>query len=203
MAFRNPSSKISEEYRTIRTNLKFSSAGDKYRSLLVTSPNSGEGKSTTVVNLGASFAQQGEKVLIIDANLRMPILHNLFNVDNTIGLSTVLNGRSILETTVMSTGIARLEVLTSGPIPHNPAELLGSTSMNKLLNKVKELYDIVLFDTSPVREVTDTNIIANKCDGVILVLSYGRTEMEEAIETKRILDFSQSNIIGVVINQKT
>lgn len=203
VTYRDPSSKISEEYRTIRTNLKFTPTNKKYQSLVVTSPSQGEGKSSIVANLGVSLSQQGEKVLIVDANLRRPSMHSVFKVDNSVGLTSFLNRNSTLEMTIQRTGIGRLDLLTSGPIPKNPAELLDSVKMNELMDTVIENYDVILYDTAPVLEVTDTNIFASRCDGVILVLVYGRTENELAIESKRVLEQSKARIIGTVLNEKT
>ncbi|MEQ2525805.1 polysaccharide biosynthesis tyrosine autokinase [Robertmurraya yapensis] len=203
VTYRDPSSKISEEYRTIRTNLKFTPTNKKYQSLVVTSPSQGEGKSSIVANLGVSLSQQGEKVLIVDANLRRPALHSIFKVDNSIGLTNFLNRISTLEMAIQRTGIGRLDVLTSGPIPKNPAELLDSIKMNELMDTVIENYDVILYDTAPVLEVTDTNIFASRSDGVILVLVYGRTENELAIESKRVLEQSKARIIGTILNEKT
>ncbi|MFC4320727.1 CpsD/CapB family tyrosine-protein kinase [Litchfieldia salsa] len=201
VTFNQPASKISEQYRTIRTNLKFSSFDQYHKTLLITSPVGGEGKSITIANLGISMTQQGQRVLIVDANLRNPNLHHIFKMDNSLGLSSILTGRSVLEGTVSQTDISKLEVLTSGPIPHNPTELLGSHSMRKLINKMIENYDVILFDSAPVLEVADTTVIANQCEAVVLVLDYGHTENQDAIEAKRVLEFANAKVVGAVINK--
>ncbi|WP_078545736.1 CpsD/CapB family tyrosine-protein kinase [Litchfieldia alkalitelluris] len=201
VTFLQPTSKISEEFRTIRTNIKFSEFDPDKKTILVTSPNGGEGKSVTVANLGVSMAQQGQRVLIVDANLRQPSLHCIFKMDNSLGLSSILTGKSVLEGTVSQTDISKLDILTSGPIPSNPAELLGSHSMRKLMNKVIENYDVILFDSPPVLQFADTTVIANQCEGVILVLEYGQTENDEAVEAKRILEFANAKVVGAVINK--
>ncbi|PFU42553.1 tyrosine protein kinase [Bacillus cereus] len=197
-----PRSKISEQYRSLRTNLQLSSSIHKNRSIVITSPRYGEGKSTITVNLAASIAQKGEKVLVIDANLRTPIIHEIFGVENTIGLTDILNGKMTLEGAVKKTEVVRLDVLTSGPVPFNPSEVLSSNAMDMLVQKALERYDIILFDSSPVLEVTDTSVLADKCEGVLLVIRYNHTMNEDALETKRALSFTKSRILGAILNGK-
>lgn len=198
----SPNSIISEQYRTIRTNIYFSSVDHKYKTLLITSPGYKEGKSTTVTNLAISMVQQGEKVLVIDADLRNPTLHATFNIDNTTGLTTALIGETSLGETVNSTEIEGLDIMTSGPIPSNPAELLSSTTFDQVIESVKGRYTVILFDSPPVLELTDARILANKCEGTILVVGSGKTQLEEAIETKRLLGLARANCIGVILNKK-
>lgn len=202
VTYNAPNSKISEQYRVIRTNLQFASANRKERTIVITSPNFGEGKSTTTTNLAISIAQQGEKVLIIDADLRNPTIHTIFELENTIGLTSILIGQATLDGAVNQTEIGRVDVLTSGPVPFNPAELLGSAAMETLIRKAMERYDVILFDSSPLLELTDTSILANQCDGVILVLSYNRTKNEDTLEAKRILGFTRAKLIGAILNNK-
>ena len=189
-----PRSKISEQYRSLRTNIQLSSSNHKSRTIVVTSPRYGEGKSTITVNLAVSIAQKGEKVLVIDANLRTPTIHEMFGVENTIGLTDILNGTTNLEGVVKKTEMESLDVLTSGPVPFNPSEILSSDAMDMLIQKAIGRYDIVLFDSSPVLEVTDTSVLADKCEGVLLVIRYNRTVNEDARETKRALSFTKSRI---------
>ena len=202
ISFTRPESIISEQYRTIRTNIHFSSVDHKYHTLVITSPGYGEGKSTTVTNLAISMTQQGGKVLVIDADLRKPTLHTTFNVDNTTGLVNVLTGEATIGESVNRTEITDLEIITSGPIPHNPAELLSSLELDKLIKTAQEHYDIVLFDSSPILEVTDGRILANKCEGTLLVLRNGKTKTEEAVEAKRLLELARANCVGVILNNK-
>lgn len=199
----SPNCNIAEQYRTIRTNLQFSSAIHKNQTIVITSPSFGEGKSTVTANLAVSIAQQEEKVLIIDASLRSPAIHSIFNLKNDIGLTTVLIGESTLDKAVKKTGVENLHVLTSGPIPFNPAELLGSEAMGLLIKKVIEQYDIVLFDSPPVLKVSDTSILANQCDGVLLVVSCYHTANESALEAKRVLSFTKGRLVGAILNKKT
>ncbi len=199
VTFYNPLSRISEEYRKIRTNLKFTSDIDNYKTIMITSPKNEEGKSTIIVNLAISIAQQGERVLIVDANLRNPVLHRVFNIDNSLGLSSILSGKSVIEGTVTQSEVSRLDVLTSGPTPINPTELLGSISMKKLLKKLYESYDWILFDSTAVLEVADATVVASQCEGVIMVVARGKTENEDALEAKRILENVKTKVLGVII----
>lgn len=195
-------SPISEQYRTIRTNIQYSSIDHDVKSLMVTSTGPGEGKSTTVANLAVVFAQQGKRVLLVDADLRKPTVHYTFNQTNTFGLTSVLTKQMILEKAVSDTEEKNLYVLTSGPIPPNPAELLSSRAMEQFFHDTLELFDIILFDTPPVLAVTDAQILANKCEGTILVVSSGKTEKELVVKSKELLDSAQSKLLGVVLNNK-
>jgi protein-tyrosine kinase len=198
----NPKSPISEQYRTIRTNIQFSIVDRPIRSILVTSAGPAEGKSTTSANLAVVFAQQGKKVLFIDADLRRSTMHYTFRLDNHVGLTNVLTKQVSLERAVQSTEQENLDVLTSGPIPPNPAELLGSRSMEELLEQAFTQYDLVLFDTPPVLAVTDAQILANLCDGIVLVVSSGKTEIEAAQKAKEALANAKGKLLGVVLNNK-
>ncbi|HDX9609956.1 TPA: CpsD/CapB family tyrosine-protein kinase [Bacillus toyonensis] len=202
IAYTAPRSKISEQYRSLRTNLQLSSSIHKSGTIVITSPRYGEGKSTITVNLAVSIAQKGEKVLIIDANLRKPTIQEIFGVENTVGLTDILNGKTNLEGAVKKTEMERLDILTSGPVPFNPSEVLGSDEMDMLIQKAMEQYDIILFDSSPVLEVTDTSVLVDKCEGVLLVIRYNRTVSEDALETKRALSFTKSRILGAILNGK-
>ncbi|MEH7884015.1 CpsD/CapB family tyrosine-protein kinase [Bacillus sp. JJ1609] len=200
IVYSNPDSIISEQFRTLRTNVHFLTGGKK-STLLLTSPSSGEGKSTAAANLAVSMAQQKEKVLLIDANLRDPDVHFIFKISNNTGLADVLAGRVDLEDTVYHTEIGNLDILTSGQLDSNPAELLGSESMQTLFQKALQEYDLIIIDSPPVLEVTDTKLLANKSDGVILVISEGRTGLEKATEAKKALEFARAKIFGVILNE--
>jgi protein-tyrosine kinase len=198
----NTKSPISEQYRTIRTNIQFSAVDRQYRSIMVTSSGPGEGKSTTTANLAVVFAQQGKKVLMVDADLRKPTVHYTFRLNNHIGLTNVLTKQASLDHAIRETDQENLFILPSGPIPPNPAELLGSKSMEDLLANAYELFDLVIFDTPPVLAVTDAQVLANQCDGVVLVVSSGKTENEMAIKAKELLTNAKAKILGAVLNNK-
>lgn len=198
----NPKSPISEQYRTIRTNIQFSAVDQDIRSIIVTSSGPGEGKSTTAGNMAVVFAQQGKKVLLIDADLRKPTVHYTFNLLNNSGLTAVLTKRMELIDAVIQTDEQNLFVLPSGPVPPNPSELLASKSMDGLVNQCLEQFDMIIMDTPPILSVTDAQILANKCDGTILVVSSGKTETDKAIKAKELLDSVNANILGVVLNNK-
>lgn len=198
----NPKSQISEQFRTIRTNISFSSVDNDLQLLMVTSSGPGEGKSTIVGNLAVVFAQQGKKVLLADADLRRPTVHYMFGMTNTFGLTTVLTKRGTLLETVSKCDVKNLHLLPSGPIPPNPAELLSSRAMKEFLKEAKEQYDIILLDTPPVLAVTDAQVLANQCDGTILVVSSGKAEIDAVKKSKELLESANANLLGVVLNNK-
>ncbi|MDR7000595.1 CpsD/CapB family tyrosine-protein kinase [Neobacillus niacini] len=201
VAHTHPDSIISEQFRMIQTNIKFMLVDQKSRTLLITSPRDGEGKSTTAVNLAVSMAQQKKKVLLIDANLRKPSLHTFFKLSNSNGLTDVLTGRLSFNEVVHHTEIWRLDVLSSGLVPFNPVELLGSQMMQELLKKVTQFYDTVIIDSNSILEVTDTKLLSTQCDGVILVVKNGKTKLEKAAEAKKVLEFAKAKLVGVILNQ--
>ncbi|WP_335572483.1 CpsD/CapB family tyrosine-protein kinase [Neobacillus vireti] len=201
IAFTHPDSKISEQFRMIQTNIKFIMSEQYSRTILITSSGDSEGKSTVATNLAVSLAQQKKKVLLIDANLRRPALHSFFNTYNSIGLTDVLTGRSSFSEAVYHTEVWRLDLLSSGVVPFNPVELIGSLRMQELLRKIEQSYDVIIIDSNSVLEVTDTKLLASQCDGVILVTQNGKTKLEKASEAKKVLEFAKANIIGVVLNK--
>lgn len=202
IAKKDPKSPITEQYRTIRTNIQYASVDQAIRSIVVTSTGPMEGKSTTTANLAVVFAQQGKKTLLIDADLRKPTAHYTFQLPNTVGLTSVLTKQAELMDAVYMTDVENLFVLTSGPIPPNPAELLASVSMEYLLKEAYNLYDFILFDTPPVLTVTDAQVLANLADGSILVTSSGTTDRDGAIKAKEILTSAQAKLLGAVLNNK-
>ncbi|MDQ0226803.1 CpsD/CapB family tyrosine-protein kinase [Metabacillus niabensis] len=198
----NPKSPIAEQFRTIRTNIQFSSVDEALQTIIVTSSGPGEGKSTNTANLAVVFAQQGKRVLLIDADLRKPTVHYTFRTENHVGLSNVLTRQLTLEEAISTTAQEKLWVLSSGPIPPNPSELLGSKNMQVLLEQAKEEYDVIVIDTPPVLAVTDAQILANLADGVVLVVSSGKTERDSAKKAKELLESAKAKILGVVLNNK-
>lgn len=200
ITYSNPESIISEQFRTIQTNINFSIEKNG-RIFLITSPGEGEGKSTTAANLAVSMSQQNERVLIIDANLRNPSIHSFFQLPNRNGLVEMLTEKTTFENAVQHTKIGNLDILSSGIIPNNPVELVGSFSMKELLKYTSKLYDVILVDTTALLGVTDTMLLVRNCDGVVLVVQNGKTKLEQVKEVKKELDFAKANLIGVVFNQ--
>ncbi|WP_394238237.1 CpsD/CapB family tyrosine-protein kinase [Niallia oryzisoli] len=198
----DPKSHISEQYRTIRTNIQFASVDKELTTIVVTSSGPAEGKSTTVANLAVVFAQQGKQVLLIDSDLRKPTVHYTFQVSNIKGLTTVLTKQSTLEEVIQPSMQENLSLVTSGPIPPNPAELLSSKAMEELIKEASTTYDMVLFDSPPLLAVTDGQILASKCDGTLLIVSSGKTEIEQAIKAKDLLNSVNSHLLGVILNNK-
>lgn len=169
---------------------------------MISSSGPGEGKSTTAANLAVTFAQLGKKVLLVDADLRKPTVHHTFGLNNLFGFTTVLTKQRTLDKTVLETEEEDLYILTSGPIPPNPAELLSSKSMEQFIIEAKEQFDYVLFDTPPLLAVADPQIVANQCDGSVLVVYSERTEIDQAKKSKELLENAQSKLLGVVLNHK-
>ncbi|SER69887.1 capsular exopolysaccharide family [Gracilibacillus ureilyticus] len=198
----NPRSPISEQYKTVRTNLQFASVDGELNSLLITSSGPAEGKSTITANLAVVFAQQGKKVLLIDADMRKPTLHYTFQMDNLQGLSSVLVGGYTLDESIISSEISGLDLLACGPIPPNPSELLGSKKMEQLVEEAVAQYDLVIFDTPPVLAVTDAQILGNLCEGVVMIVRSKQTEYESAQRAKELLDKGNAKLLGVVLNDK-
>src|SRR5690625_3594355 len=176
----NPKSPISEQFRTLRTNLQFSLVDSSLESIIVTSSDPGAGKSVTSANLAIVYAQQGKKTLIIDADLRKPTVHYTFRLSNIRGLSNALIGEASLSNVIESTDIENLDAITSGPIPPNPSEILGSRRMEQLLTEAKQMYDFIIFDTPPALVVTDAKILSNIVDGTLIVLRSGITKKEDS-----------------------
>ncbi|MEJ8777867.1 CpsD/CapB family tyrosine-protein kinase [Pseudogracilibacillus sp. ICA-222130] len=199
----SPKSIISEQFRTIRTNLTFSLPDEELKTLFFTSASALEGKSTISANTAVTFAQAGKKVLFVDADMRKPTVHYTFRLPNAAGLSTVLTKQITLEEVIRETDIDNLSVITSGPIPPNPSELLGSKTMTSLLEKLKEDFDLIVFDAPPTLSVTDAQILSNEMDGTVLVIDVGYTEKDSIIKAKELLEQADAKILGVVLNNYT
>lgn len=198
----NSKSPISESYRTLRTNIQFASVDSDLKTIMVTSSGPAEGKSTTIANLAVVMGQSEKKVLLIDGDLRKPTVHHTFDLINRKGLSTYLAGQDRLEDVIQKTGQPHVDIITSGPIPPNPAELLNSKAMARFLEEVARQYDQVLIDTPPVIAVTDAQVLASKVDGVILVVNAGKTNKDIVVKAKQQLEHVKANILGVVLNKK-
>lgn len=198
----DPRSPNAEAYRTLRTNIRYARVSKDVKSLLVTSAIPGEGKTTTVANLAVAMAQSGKKVLLIDCDLRKPTLHKVFPVSNQIGLTNVLISEMNMSRATQTIHDIELDVITSGPIPPTPTEMLGSPEMAHVLEQCEQLYDTVLIDTPPLLPVTDALELAKRIEGVLLVLRSGKVLRESAKKAKKLLDHVGANVIGTVLNDK-
>lgn len=199
-----PSSAISEGYRVLRTNLQFSMLGGQGEGaiLMVTSAEPTEGKTTTLANLGVSLAQIGKRVLLVDTDLRHPTLHQQFGLPNRVGFTTLFLEQGINPQRVAhETGIPGLQVLTAGPIPANPAEVLDFPTTPALLDRLRPLADYVLLDSPPVLSMADASILAQKVDGVVLVAEAGRVRTDAFCEMVGALRSVKARLLGVVLNR--
>jgi capsular exopolysaccharide synthesis family protein len=195
-----PRSPISEAYRTLRTNLDFASLDRALKTLVVTSAGVGEGKSTTLANLAVVSAQAGRKVILVDADLRRPTLHQIFGLGNETGLTTVMvDDAALADPPLQETGVEDLSVLTSGPLPPNPADLMDSRRMEEVVAALAERADQVFFDTPPVVAVTDAAVLSTKVDGVLLVISAGKTRREYARTAVHRLEQIKARLVGTVL----
>lgn len=194
----DPRSPVSEAYRTLRTNLSFYSLDAPLRSLVVTSPAAGEGKSTTVANLAVTMAQSGRRTLLVDCDLRRPSQHGLFDRPAEPGLTNVLLGETE-EIPIQPTAVDNLYLLAAGPQPPNPADMLGSRRLDTILARVVGEFDMVLFDAPPVIAVTDAAVLGAKVDGVLLVIQAGKTRRDHAERAKELLEKAHVRIVGATL----
>jgi capsular exopolysaccharide synthesis family protein len=195
-----PKSPVSEAYRMIRSNIQFSFLDKPLKRLLVTSSGPSEGKSTTCANLGIVFAQSGKRVILLDCDLRKPMLHKIFGLQNITGLTNILLGEVEIEDVIYEIEGTNLGVITTGPIPPNPSELLGSKKMEAFLAELENHADLIILDTPPIIAVTDAALLANKVDGVLLVIAANKTLIGAAQKSKELLLNGKANIIGTVMN---
>nr|WP_045519155.1 CpsD/CapB family tyrosine-protein kinase [Neobacillus niacini] len=196
----NPKSPITEQYRLIRNNIHFSSVDKEIKSIVVTSPEPSDGKTTTAANLAIVLTQQGKRVLLVDTDLRKPSVHYAFNTSNLDGITSVLTKEINLDFAIAKTNVPNLDILTSGPIPPNPLELLDSKAMELVMEELKDMYEYIVFDTPPILAVTDAQILGNKCDGVVLVVASGKTHKDQARKAKDMLEKAKCQLLGVVVN---
>ncbi len=197
----NPRSPISEAYRSLRTNIEFSSLDDPLHTLVVTSAGPEEGKSTTLANLAVATAQAGKRVILADCDLRKPSLHTLFGIDNDSGItSMVVDEQLFAQPPLRETEVSDLFLLPSGPLPPNPSELLASRRMEEIIKALTAQADIVFLDAPPVVAVTDAAVLASKVDGVLLVIRVGKTRREHARRAVNLLQKVNARLIGSVLN---
>jgi capsular exopolysaccharide synthesis family protein len=195
-----PKSPISEAYRSLRTSIQYAKADTSLKTIVVTSPGPQEGKSTTVANLAITIAQMGTKTLLVDTDLRRPVLHSIFNLSRSIGISNYLVGKIELEEVIFKTDIDNLYVVPCGTLPPNPSELLGSQTMKKCINELKKQFDIILFDSPPIMAVTDAAVLSSEVDGVVLVVKAGHTDRNAVTRSNEILRNIPNNILGALLN---
>lgn len=196
----NSKSPVAEAYRTIRTNIRFSGVDKPLKSIVVTSATPNEGKSTVIANLAVVLAQAGNKVILLDCDLRNPTQHKLFELENK-GLSNcIAMGKAVAELT-QDTPLENLKILCAGPIAPNPSELLCSQALLNIFESLREDYDYILVDAPPVLPVTDAAVLASKLDAVIQVVAANQVSPDEAKVAKQRLEQVKANIIGVVLNR--
>jgi capsular exopolysaccharide synthesis family protein len=201
ITYEDPKSPISESYRSLRTNITYASSDKKIKSLLVSSPQPGEGKSTTVANLAIAFAQLRKRTLLIDADLRKPVQHNVFKHPRGPGLSEYLIGEvEDFNSIVHSTKIENLSIVTAGGLPPNPSELLGSDRMGKLVDQLEHEWDMILFDSPPIVAVTDSSMISAEIDALIMVVKAGQTDRAAVDRALDTIANVKSPLVGVILN---
>jgi capsular exopolysaccharide synthesis family protein len=198
--FTHPKSSVAECCRSIRTNLLFMSPDQPLRRILVTSSGPREGKTTTAISLGVVMAQSGNRVLLVDSDMRRPRLHRAFGVANEVGLSTAIVGEAPLETCIKSTEVPGLSLLPCGPIPPNPAEMLHAERFKEILANLSQRFDLVIFDSPPVAAVADGAVLSTLVDGTLLVVKAGKTTHEMARRAVDALSSLNANIVGAILN---
>jgi capsular exopolysaccharide synthesis family protein len=200
MGAQNEESVVAEAYRSLRTNIVFSSPDKAIQTMLITSSGPGEGKSLTMANTALSFAQQGEPTLVIDTDLRRPVNHHLFGLDRGPGFGELFAGTNTLDEVCRTIPGTNLQVMTAGAYMPNPAELLGSKKMDHFLEELKKRYRYILFDTPPVIAVTDAAILATKLDGVVLVIRAHKTTLGVSVRTLQALRNVNARVLGCILN---
>ena len=197
----NPRSPVSEAYRTLRTNIEFSSFDKQLRTIVVTSAGPEEGKSTTLANLAVTIAQAGKQVILVDCDLRKPSQHVIFGLRNDRGLTSMMIPDADLDSPpLQATAQEGLSLLTAGPLPPNPSEMLGSKRMEEIIRRLSARSDIVIFDAPPIIAVTDAAVLATKVDGVLLVVNAGGTKREQMQRAHALLKKVNAPLIGAVLN---
>ncbi|MEX0753628.1 MAG: polysaccharide biosynthesis tyrosine autokinase [Actinomycetota bacterium] len=200
-ALSQPKGGPAEAYRTIRTNLQFMARSGEFKTVMITSASLGEGKTTTSANLAVTLAQTGKRVIVVGADLRKPRIHRFFRMPNDVGVTSVLSGQTrIGEAARRVGGLDTLRVIPSGPVPQNPAELLGSEAMDRLLHDLRDNADFVILDTAPVLAVSDALILARRSDGIVIVADAATTSRSAVAHVRDQLEQVGANIVGGVFN---
>lgn len=198
-----PASSIAEQFRTLMTNISFSNINGHINSLVITSANPSEGKSTVSSNLAIAYAKQGKNVLLVDGDMRKPTIHKSFNLSNQLGFSTYLSDNSTLDNSIVNSDINNLKIITSGPIPPNPSELLVNEKIQPILNKYKGQNDLVIFDVPPVNAMTESLILASNVDATLMVVPQGIAVKKDTKMAVDQLKKVNANLIGAVMNMVT
>src|SRR5664280_1135158 len=199
--YKGSRSPVAEAFRVLRTNLQFAAVDKDLKVILVTSASPNEGKSTVVQYLAQAISQTGKKVMVLDADLISPTLHRYFGIPNQRGLSNLIVGDADSTMFTCLKEYPNLSVITTGPIPPNSSELLGSARMKHLMDRLREEYDVVIMDTPPILPVTDAVVASSLADGVILVVQAGRTRSGDVHRAQEALEAAHANLLGVVINR--
>jgi capsular exopolysaccharide synthesis family protein len=197
----NPKAEAAETYRRLRTGIEMASREGETKTIAIASAEPGEGKSTASANLAIAYAQANRSVLLLDSDMRSPVLHRIFELENDKGLSSALTGRCEMEEVIRQSEFDGLQVVCAGPIPPSPTELLDSAAMEELLAEAKRRYDIVILDTPALAAGADALIVADKCDGAVLVIRRGRTKFDAAAKAKETLDSGRGKVLGAVFNR--
>jgi capsular exopolysaccharide synthesis family protein len=200
LADEGPESKHAEAYRVLRTNILFSRKDEKMNTIVVVSAGAGEGKSTTTLNLATVFAQTGQRVLIVDSDLRRPTLHKLLRVGNNIGLTNLLLKQNTVPEVIQTTNVPMLDFMASGKLPNSSMGILGSGQMREMVAELKQRYDYIFFDSPPILGVSDASILASEVDLVVQVIQYRRYPQPMNIRAKQMIEKVGGNFVGIVLN---
>lgn len=196
-----PKSTISEKFRGIRSNIMFSNANAEITDVIITSEKPAAGKSTIAANIAITYAQAGYKSLLIDGDMRKPTQHYIFDVTNNNGLSNFMLDRAMYQDAIKETFVENLFVLTSGPIPPNPSELIGSEKFKTVYQQLKQDFDFIVIDTPPITSVTDAQLYATNVASCILVIDSEKNDKNEVKKAKYLIETSGAKVIGVVLNK--
>ncbi|WP_232696492.1 CpsD/CapB family tyrosine-protein kinase [Brevibacillus daliensis] len=197
-----PNSSVAEAYRILRTNIQFTSVMKQIKTLIVTSSGPEEGKTTTIVNLAIVLAETGKRIILIDGDLRKPMIHRVFNLQNDKGLTNFLTGKEPYNQVIQTVHSCGLDVITAGPTPPNPTDFIASPDLEALIKQLRLTYDMVLIDSPPVLPVTDSQLLAGYSDGVLLVVRAGKATKEHIKKTKKMMEIVGAHVIGTVLNSK-
>lgn len=200
ITYSQPRSFITECFRTLRANLQFFGVGDTLKTILLAGGGFGEGTSFTAANLGIVFAQTGQRVIVVDCDLRKPQQHLIFNVDNQFGLTSILTGFKEPGEVLKTLPVAGVRILTAGPLPANPTELLGSQKMSGVIANLKEMADVILLDTPPLAVLSDAAVLSKGMDGVLMVVRSMVASYDSVTKTKELLTNAKAKILGVALN---